>query len=453
MATPNSQGLLLEDFEIHLKAKFPEVFSSRLLLAVSGGMDSVVLGTLLHQLNLDFSVAHCNFKLRGVESDLDEELVRTLAGQWKVKYYSKPFETKKFAEKNKLSTQMAARELRYNWFEETIQKEKLDFLLTAHHADDHIETFFINLFRGSGIDGLTGIPEKNQKTIRPLLQFSLEDIQNFAYVNNLIWREDSSNQETLYERNKIRLELIPQIRRINPDALKGILKSLGNLNQSKEILEEQLEELLPKLSSIDAKGNTVFDLEKVNQLKNPNNYLFAFLKRFGFKEWQNVYDLRFAQSGKKIYSTSHFLLKNRNNLILGKLEKPSEKSSFRTEEPLDYIDLEYGKIRFEPISKSQDTDIFKTRNNEVLIDKKKLKYPIIVRKWENGDYFYPLGMKGRKKISKFLKELKLSLIEKENIWLLCSQNKVVWVIGKRLDDRFKVSPETPDILKIVFEDE
>lgn len=445
--------MLLEDFEIHLKTKFPEVFSSRLLLAVSGGMDSVVLGSLLHQLNLDFSVAHCNFKLRGVESDLDEELVRTLAGQWKVKYYSKSFETKKFAEKNKLSTQMAARELRYKWFEEIIQNEKLDILLTAHHADDNIETFFINLFRGSGIDGLTGIPEKNQNTIRPLLQFSRKEIENFASENGLIWREDKSNQETLYERNKIRLELIPQLQKINPDALKGILKSLENLNQSKEILEEQLEELLPKLSSIDAKGNTVFDLEKINQMKNPNNYLFAFLKNFGFKEWQNVYDLRSAQSGKKIYSSSHFLLKNRNDLILGKLEKPIENSVIKIEEPLDFIDLGCGKIRFQSISKSENTDIFKTKNNEILIDKKKLKYPIFVRKWENGDYFYPFGMKGSKKISKFLKELKLSLIEKENIWLLCSQNKVVWVIGKRLDDRFKVSPKTPDILKIVFEDE
>ena len=434
---------MFEQFTEHIKTHFPFLLNSKNLLAISGGIDSVVLTHLLKQLNLDFSLAHCNFNLRGKESDLDEAFVLELAEELETEVFVESFDTNLFAKQNKLSHQMAARKLRYNWFNELAEQLGFDFILTAHHADDDLETFLINLSRGTGLDGLTGIPSKNGKIIRPLLPYQRAEIEAYANSNNLKYREDSSNLSAKYLRNKLRLEVIPNLKQCNPNFLQNFIKTQEFLRGSASIISDRIDDLSGKLFQNGPENSKLLSIKQINELSNPKVYLFQFLKDYGFTEWNDVAELLSAQSGKQIFSKTHRLLKDRDFLILTENISEEEINPFFISESDSVVNTSLGKLTIEPTEQFNVSD-----DSEIYVDKDLLNFPLTVRKWEKGDYFYPFGLKGKKKLSKFFKDEKLSLIDKESTLLLCSGNDVVWVVGRRLDDRFKVTSSTQNILKM-----
>ncbi len=436
---------MLQEFKKHIEKNFPFLKESKILIAISGGIDSVVLTHLIHKLNFDFSLCHCNFQLRGEESDDDEVFVKKLAKELHINVFTTSFETEKYADENKVSIQIAARDLRYVWFYELIEKYHYDYVLTAHNTNDNLETFLINLTRGTGLEGLIGIPPINHKTARPLLNFSREDIQKFAIENNLIWREDTSNASTKYVRNKIRHEVLPVLQEINPQLLESFQKTLKYLNESQAIVDDAIQEISKDILTI--KEDVIkIDILKLNSLKNKKAYLYRILSSYGFTEWNDVVDLLIAQSGKQLFSKTHRLLKDRDFLILTSLQNHlSEKKSFiineGTTEITNPISLFFQKIEHE------NSD----NQNHIIVDKDLLKYPLSVRKWGNGDYLCPIGMKGSKKLSQLFKDKKLSLIDKEKVWLLTdAENTIIWVIGMRQDRRFVASESTNNRLKISY---
>ena len=421
---------MLQKFKNHIELNFPFLKDKKLLIAISGGVDSVVLTHLFSVLNFNISLAHCNFKLREKESDLDEEFVKNLLQKTSNQIFTKSFDTLSFAKKNKLSTQIAARDLRYKWFQEILEKNNFDFVLTAHHADDNLETFLINLTRGSGLDGFTGIPAVNKNIVRPLLVFSREEIINFAIENNIEWREDKSNASTKYTRNKIRHQILPVLKEINPSLLETFSKTIENLTESGQIIQDRIDEVSKEIIS-KKDGILRFNISKIQQLSNPKAYLYQLLKQYHFTEWNDVSNLLSAQSGKQVVSETHRLLKDRDFLLLSKNVSSSVVEKFLIKENQTKITTPI-HLSFE----NNVTEILDAKN-EILVSKKLLNFPLIIRKWQNGDFFYPAGMQGKKKLSKYFKDEKLSLLEKKQIWLLCNAtNEIIWVIGKRQDQRF-----------------
>lgn len=438
---------MIATFEKHINLKFPFIKDSKLLIAISGGIDSVVLTQLLHLLKFDITLAHCNFKLREKESDLDEEFIKNLAKKLNVACHTISFDTEIYAKNNGLSIQMAARELRYNWFDSLLVQNELDYLVTGHQKDDILETFLINFSRGTGLDGLTGIPEINGKTIRPLLPFSRNEVENFAKKNKLEWREDASNSSIKYIRNKIRHSVIPVLKQLNPSLLDSFDKTLRNLKDSKAIINDALNKIKTEVVSLD--GDVIkLDIEKLKKLSNPKAYLFELLKEYNFTEWNDIEDLLYAQSGKQVFSKSHRLIKDRAYLILSKVNLKDERSWLNIESETTVFSNSSINLTFK---NCKNTAALNHDSSIAHVDKELLKFPLIVRKWKKGDYFYPIGMKGKKKLSKFFKDEKLSLLEKENIWLLCSSNdEIIWIIDKRLDNRFKITTKTNQSLKITY---
>ncbi|HLV14396.1 MAG TPA: tRNA lysidine(34) synthetase TilS [Xanthomarina sp.] len=439
---------MFNQFKKHIDNNLSFIKDSKLLIAISGGVDSVVLTHLCYQLGLKVSLAHCNFNLRAEESDKDEDFVIELAEDLELDVFIESFDTEAFAKDHKLSTQMAARDLRYNWFADLAEQLQFDYILTAHHADDNLETFLINLTRGTGLDGLLGIPEVNGKLVRPLLSFSRENLEVYALKNNMAWREDLSNASTKYLRNKLRHDVIPILKEINPKLLQNFQKTLSHLHDTKVVLNDSMDEIHKKVVDKISEDEIHFSVEKLKSLSNPRAYLFEILKAYHFTEWQDITDLLEAQTGKQVFSKSHRLLKNRDELILSRIfhEKPAEHLTISEE--IDCVKTALGNLSFETVDKIVPTD-----KTSIFVDKDLLKYPLSVRKWEKGDYFYPFGMESKKKLSKFFKDEKLSMIDKENIWLLCSNEEIVWILNHRADNRFKITNNTRHILKILLHNE
>ncbi|NLP57435.1 tRNA lysidine(34) synthetase TilS [Lutibacter sp. B1] len=444
-------------FQEHINKNLSFLNDKKLLVAISGGIDSIVLTRLLYKLGFSISLAHCNFLLRGKDSNKDEQFVIELGKKYKVPTHTIKFETEKYATENGISIQMAARELRYNWFQEIIENQKLDYVITAHQKDDVLETFLINITRGTGLDGLTGIPEVNGNIVRPMLPFSREDVLVYATKHKLFWREDSSNSSIKYLRNKIRHKVIPVLKELNPSLLDSFQNTLENLKGSQQIINDSIKNIQEKIIS-SQNNNLHLNILELKKLSNPKIYLYELLKTYGFTEWNVITDLLNAQSGKQILSKTHRLIKNRDSLILTEIEMVDEENTSTI-----YIEENTSQISH-PISLKFETIVipFDTKNhqnkilnelifddiNTISIDYDKLQFPLTIRKWEKGDYFFPIGLQGKKKLSKFFKDEKLSIVEKDAIWLLCSKKEIVWVIGKRLDDRFKVTKTTSKILKI-----
>ena len=309
---------MISRFQDHMQQSFPFLKGKKLLVASSGGIDSMVLTDLLFKLDYQIAIAHCNFHLRGKESDLDEAFVIKSAKKLKIPYHVISFDTKGYAQQKNISIQMAARDLRYEWFEELLQKQDLHYLLTAHHADDNLETFLINFSRGTGLDGLTGIPAMNNKTIRTLLPFSRKEIEQYAKENNITWREDQSNKETKYLRNKLRHDIIPLLKELNPGFLESFNKTVDHLKGSTQILNDKIDELRKEVQTIDG-DNLKFKIQNLRSLSNPKAYLFELLKEYGFTEWDDILLLLDAQTGKKVFSKTHQLLKDREYLIVSPL--------------------------------------------------------------------------------------------------------------------------------------
>ena len=433
---------MLIKFQKHLDKNCSFLKEKKLFLAVSGGIDSVVLVELLHQLNYKIAVLHCNFSLRNLESDGDEEFVTSFCNSKKITVFVQKFDTKQFALDYKLSIQVAARQLRYDWFYEQLQEQNFDFILTAHHLDDNLETFLINLSRGTGLDGLTGIPFQNDNIIRPLLPFSRAEIEVFAAENQINWREDSSNASDNYLRNKIRHAIVPVLKEINPNFLDSFVKTQNHLFDAQSIVTDGEYIIFKEVVTENVDGTIYFSLKKLLQLPNYSAYLYQWLKEFDFTAWNDIYNLAHAQSGKQVFSKHYVLLKDRDFLILF-----AKKNLNNTEEYLVEKNQLEVKIPLK-LAICKVNSITSSTSNCIFVDENKLQFPLIIRKYKEADYFYPFGMKGKKKLSKFFKDEKLSLIEKSNIWLLCSNNEVVWVINYRLDDRYKVTKTTTNILKI-----
>lgn len=435
---------MLDLIQKHIDKNLPFLNESKLLIAISGGLDSVVLTHVCHALNLDVALAHCNFKLRESESDADENFVVDLADQLDLEVFVEYFDTKSYAETEKVSIQMAARELRYNWFSSLAENLNFDYILTAHHADDNLETFLINLTRGSGLNGLIGIPEVNDNIVRPLLSFSRSQLEVYARDNKLKWREDSSNASDNYLRNQLRHHIVPQLKDIAPEVLLNLNKTISNLKDTADIVNESLNAVAKRAIDKIDEQQVKFKVSEFKKVNNPKAYLFEMFKDYGFTEWNDVVDLLDAQSGKQVISGEYRLIKDREHLILTDIKTNDlSEESLKIEDSDVSIETPIGGLSFEEVH-----SVGEPSKSEIYIDKDKLKFPLLLRKWQKGDVFQPKGMKGRKKLGKYFKDEKLSLVDKENTWLLTSEDIIVWVIGMRSDNRFKVDKNTNNILKI-----
>jgi len=419
------------------------------ILAVSGGIDSVVMAALYHQAGLQFSIAHCSFNLRGAESDQDELFVKNLAEYYQVPSFFKSFDTLKFANRNKLSVQMAARQLRYTWFEELVSKENYHSYATAHHLDDQIETFFINMLRGTGISGLHGILSRQGNLIHPLMFAYRNEIIEFAKQNNLKYREDSSNIKTIYTRNKIRHDLLPIIEDINPAYKNVITENIYRFQQAEIIYNEKITEEISKVFIKNGESDRI-DIKKLLLLKPHETYLYEMLKpyHFNYADVKDIISSLKGIAGKQFFSDSHRLIKDRDFLIIEKrkFEDQSKDTSVLISE--NDLNIEFPvKLKLKIIAKDPSFKI-PSDIGIACLDLSKLSFPLKIRKWEKGDYFYPLGMKQKKLLSDFFIDNKFSIIEKENTWLLLSGQDIIWIIGYRIDERYKISGKTTKIYQL-----
>ena len=434
---------MLEDFKSHLLNELPFLFSSKIIIATSSGVDSVVLCSLCKKLDLDFSIAHCDFSLRGKESDVDAKFTEDFAKSLNVLFYLKKFNTKGYKTKNHLSVQMAARELRYKWFDELLVN--YDYVLTAHHLDDQLETFLINLSRGSGLEGLMGIPAINDKKIRPLLSFSKDQILNYATTNKIKWREDSSNLSDDYLRNEIRNKVKSNFKKSSPTLLSSFNNSLQYLKASRSILSEKINEV-SKSIFVEEEYQIKYRIEGILKLKNLEFYLHEFFYKYGFNHVNDIKNILTSQSGKYVSSKTHRIVKDRDYLIL------EEISTYKFDpieifNDLTNVETIYGGLSFDLITKFEKSLTL----SSVCIDEGKLVYPLRVECCVQGMDFIPLGMKGKKTLSKFFKDEKISIIDKKRTLILINgNNELIWVVNQRIDERYKLSDSTNSILKISF---
>jgi len=439
---------MFKDFESFIEKNSLFDTSQKIILAVSGGVDSMVLAFLFHKAGFNFGIAHCNFALRGQEADLDETLVKKTAEKYKVSFYCKKFDTKKYAKDNKISIQMAARELRYTWFNELYQEKYCDLIALAHHKNDSAETFLINLIRGTGISGLHGIKAKNNIFIRPLLFCNKTRIENYAKNHKIDFRNDMSNFEDKYTRNKLRNKIIPLLENINPVVVDSLCDTAAHLTDVEIIYQQAIDKYKNEIMS--KRGlHTIINLTRLKEIEGFHALLYEILSPYGFNTSQikDIYIALEGISGKVFYSPTFKLLKDREELIIEELENKGNK-------PL-LINKNDSLIKSEGLSLSlstfEKTAIFKPFSaspKTVFLDYNKLEFPLILRKWQKGDCFVPLGMKTKKKVSDFLIDNKLNLFEKENLHLLFSGEKAVWIVGMRADERFKITSETKQVLKI-----
>lgn len=439
---------MVEEFKKFVKKNTLLEEGDKTLLTVSGGRDSVVLCELFYKAKFPFAIAHCNFQLRGKEANDDESFVKKLASKYKADFFSKRFQTKAFSKNNKLSVQQAARILRYQWFEEIRSKNSFDFISTAHHKDDELETFFINLIRGTGIAGLHGIMPKRGKIIRPLLFADRNEIDEFVKKNKLQFREDSSNASDKYLRNKIRHKILPLFEEINPSFKKTLSDEIIRIGEVEKIYNHFIsanEHRILKNNSISISGLKKSTFASV--------LLYEILKKYHFNSdvSEEVFCSLDSEPGKQFFSPTHRLVKDRQKLIITKRNSPNAKEVFLVLHKEKRIIAPF-KIELSKIENS-DSFIIPKDNKIACLDFEKLKFPLEIRKWKEGDFFYPLGMKKKKKLSDFFIDIKLSLPEKENTWLLCSDGDIVYVLGKRIDERYKVGKQTKTIYLVRCIDE
>ena len=417
-----------------------------ILVGVSGGIDSVVLLDLLDKADYSIGLAHCNFRLRANDSDADQALVESLARKYDKPLYKISFDTKEYAGKNGISIEMAARELRYNWFEEIRFKHHYNWIVVAHHRDDQLETFFLNLARGTGLSGLTGMKPVNGKVIRPLLFASRKEIEQYRLENHLDFREDASNESFEFQRNKIRHKILPLMEELNPSFRDGLIKTMSNLQDVNKIHLAEIDYAWERVAI--RKGKDYFiSIAELKLLDPLSTYLYQFLKPFHFNS-DVVNDIVLSldsTSGKQFLSWSHRLVRDRDSLIITLLELDNSKTHY-----LDATCKEIShpvKMKVSILERKYKFQIPDSANIGC-IDLDKIQFPLIIRRWQNGDYFKPLGMSGIKKLSDFFIDQKMSLPEKENTWILANGEQVVWIIGIRLDDRYKITPGTKNILKM-----
>ena len=434
--------------EIENKALFNP--TDTVLLAVSGGMDSVTMCELFYMAGYRFAIAHCNFRLRAEASDGDEVFVKQLAERYGVPIHSVAFDTTKYAEENKLSIEEAARNLRYDFFDKLIVQYEYSCVATAHHRDDAIETFMLNLMRGTGIVGLHGILQKNGRIIRPLLCFSRDEISDFIEANNLQYRTDATNATLDYKRNKVRHLLVPLFRELAPAFDKTMQNNMKHIADVEMIYRQDVNTKRNKFVQPHQKGYKISmkDLETLNPLRT---YLYEFLSPFGFGETvvQDIIKVRNTTSGKRFLAKDYYLIKDRDYLFEYPYEDDSEDAKYIIQENDICIDVPIS-LEIHSMENSVSVQYDFNRYN-AYFDKDKLTFPLCLRKWKNGDKFQPFGMKGKRKISDLFTDQKLSLHDKKNVWLLCNaDDEILWVMGLRTDERFKITSQTRNILNITW---
>ncbi|MDX9729235.1 MAG: tRNA lysidine(34) synthetase TilS [Bacteroidales bacterium] len=419
--------------------------SSRILLAVSGGIDSMVMAWLFRESGTDHAIAHCNFSLRKEESDRDEEFVASWAASNNIPFHSTRFDTLSYAATRKISVQMAARELRYDWFNSLIRSEGFDSVAVAHNLNDNAETFLINLIRGTGLSGLTGMKQYTGDVIRPLLFASRSEIAALAAEKNIEYREDSSNTQLKYTRNRIRHKIIPEMEKVNPGLLSSITETIDHLSSSQEIVDTSVSLLSSDLFRL--KGDSAeADIEKLTALNPFVPYMFEIFRRYGLspKQTTEVIALLGSETGRYMYTTTHRLLNDRGKIIITPRESEAQaEQSFNSIDEMRISGL-FSELR---ISEPSD-EALPASQLTASLDLDLVSFPVTVRHWEPGDRFMPLGMKKMKKISDFLIDLKVPVSEKEKVLLLLSGGEVMWIMGYRIDDRFRITDRTSKILVI-----
>ncbi len=437
-----------------------------LVVAVSGGIDSVVLCELCKQAGFYFEIAHCNFQLRGEESNRDEAFVQSLGEKYGTKVFIKKFETEKYAEGNKISIQVAARELRYKWFDELINEpsalmkkpstitsnieHRTLYLLTAHHANDNIETLLMNFFKGTGIKGLRGILPKQGKIIRPLLFATKEEIILFAHENNLSFVEDSSNTSDKYTRNYFRNQLIPSLQKVFPNVEENLMDNIERFKDIDMLYQQGL--YFHKKKLLEYKGNEVhipvLKLLKATPLKT---IIYEIIKEYGFTAHQaeEALHLLKSESGKYISSATHKIIRNRKWIIIAPINT-LEANHILINKSDKEIDFELGKLKLKIKENQTSNNEHGTSEYIAMLNSDIITFPLLLRKWKQGDYFYPLGMKHKKKLSKFFIDQKMSMTEKEQAWVIESDKRIIWIVAKRIDDRFKITDNTKNVITINF---
>lgn len=444
---------LLHLFEENIREKNLFQPADLLLLAVSGGIDSVVLCELCSQAGFNFVIAHCNFQLRGEESERDQRFVEALAQKNKIRLFVKRFDTREHVLKNNTSVQVAARELRYQWFSELADALKEEtrsevYILTAHHANDNVETVLMNFFKGTGVAGMRGMLSKTDAIVRPLLFAPKQKLMDFAKEMQLAFVEDSSNASDKYYRNYVRNQVLPFIQKIYPGVQANIISNIDRFCEIELLYNQAI--MAHKKKLIEVRNNEVYisvlKLLKAIPLKT---VVFEIIKAYGFtaKQTGEVISLLYAETGKFIRSTTHRVLRNRNWLIISPLPQSGSEVIVIDENNKEVI-FENGKLTLKIVEVGDEKQQIPVSPAIACLDIKQLTFPLLLRKWKAGDYFYPLGMKKKKKLSRFFIDQKLSLLEKENIWVVEMNKKIIWVINNRIDERFKLLPTSKAMLQI-----
>jgi tRNA(Ile)-lysidine synthase len=441
---------MLEEFKKNLIATCLCSADQHFLLTVSGGVDSVVMTHLFHAGGYKFSLAHCNFQLRGEASTGDQQYVEALAAEMGVPCHIKSFETTAYAKQNRISIQMAARDLRYSWFEELAEKHGYENIAVGHNKNDIIETALLNLSRGTGIRGLMGIRPRHDKIIRPLLFASRQEILKYAGNHGLQWREDDSNNETKYHRNKIRHTIIPAFETINPAFMQNAVDTIGRLEQTGKLLDYTLA-LVKKEVWHELPDRTLINIEKLKEYPANGILLFELLREFGISQlsMDSVLGTLVSISGKQFHTRTHIITRDRLHLIITRKAVTVESEMLIETDTalLDYpIHL---NIRTIEVSAGFKIPI---EHNFATLDANRITYPLKLRNWKEGDRFYPLGLPGSKKVSDFLINNKIPLPDKQFVWILESGGKIVWIVNHRIDDRFKITDSTSKILLIEYKE-
>ncbi|HYF30615.1 MAG TPA: tRNA lysidine(34) synthetase TilS [Chitinophagaceae bacterium] len=476
---------LLRQFKAYIQKHDLFQPKDKLLLAVSGGVDSVVLCELCKQAGYQFTIAHCNFQLRGDESMRDENFVNALGPRYGAEVLVQRFDTEAYARQHKYSIQVAARELRYAWFNSIVQKHPPPnpkhlqnsplgptHIVTAHHAGDNIETVLMNFFKGTGMAGLRGILPKQGNIVRPLLFATKDAIKQFAADNQLQWVEDSSNAQDTYTRNYVRHNVLPVIKEIYSQAESNLATSIERFREIETLYRDKVNDVLKKL--VERKGGELhIPILKLKKTSAPGAILYELMQPLGFtsKQVEEALHLMQSETGKYVVSETHRILKNRNWLII---------SSKQSADALHILIEGPGKISFPPgILSLQECPVAalpaghglklqatgqrlqrelpasldelpRGNDDTALLDASAIQFPLLLRKWKPGDYFYPLGMRKKKKLARFFIDQKLSAADKENIWVLEIDKKILWIVGLRIDDRFKITDKTTKILQIKY---
>lgn len=420
------------------------------LLAVSGGLDSVVMSHLFHAEGYHIGIAHCNFKLRAADADADETFTRVLAQRFGVQFYSVSFDTQAYAQQHGISIQMAARDLRYEWFERVRIENGYDYIATAHHADDQAETVLINLARGTGLAGLQGFKPKSDRIVRPMWHFTRRQIESYASQHHIAHREDISNSETKYIRNKIRHQIIPLFEEINPSFGISLSRLSAIAEDTHKLLDFFVQRELPAM--MQQKGDSMYvDIDAIKAFPSIELLLYEILKPYGFTSAvvKEIADGVEKQPGKMFYSPTHSCLKDRDHLIISPLKQSIPSELILVEKNEHAINTPFGKFIFSIHTDFSSSDI-RPDPFYLYADIERLTFPLTLRHPARGDYFYPLGMSGKKKISDYLTDKKIPLTQKEKVWLLCSTDKVCWIAGMRCDERFKITHSTREVFTVNY---